>query len=141
MKTLNLRNAVFLLTILLMAGFSSCSKDEKEGGSSDLVGTWVMVKEEINDGGHLHNYTYDVSEEEEKMTLKGDGTFNADYLTGRYSYSDGWITITYKDDEGDNKSPKFKVLSLTSSELVWDSWAYNNYTDGSFAKSTFKKIQ
>ncbi|MDR3235344.1 MAG: lipocalin family protein [Prevotellaceae bacterium] len=133
-----------LVSLFMAAIFNGCSKDEDN--NSDLVGTWVLIKSEVNDSGHYYNDTYDVSEEEEKMTFKGDGTFYFydEDLSGKYSYSGSWITFTYKDEEeGEVEEAKLKVLSLTSSELVWDSWAWaaNDYDDGSYAKSTYRKIQ
>ncbi|MDR2628095.1 MAG: hypothetical protein LBC40_08705 [Dysgonamonadaceae bacterium] len=128
--------ALISLLVMSSTAFTSCKdEDDEEGASSDLVGTWVKIEDDVNDSGTYYKKTYDVSEEEEKITFNADGTCHTEEVSGTYTYVDGWLTVTLR-----GKANKFKILSLTSSEFVRDAWAYENYTDGSYAKATFRKI-
>lgn len=75
--------------------------------------------EEYRGETHSWNETYNVSDEQGKMTFKGDGTFSTkDGDSGNWFYKNGFLTLVHVDDEEDGETEVYKVLSLTSSEMT-----------------------
>lgn len=114
-----------MLMVMLSFGLTStsCGDDDDEGGNEEtslLVGSWV----------------WDDDYEPEIWTFNSDGTFkdviwcvedpNDKYIiTGKYRYdaSTGILLMSCK-DENDTWTEKYKVLSISSLELILDDEGY-----------------
>jgi hypothetical protein len=119
-----------LVSLFTVVAFSSCSKDEKEGSSSDLIGTWEAIR--MESGGKVLEIE---DGNREYFIFKADGGFEllTDYdkenhEIGKWAYNAPNIILTWDGGEGD--VDYLLVEKLTSTELV---------IVGEGAKVTFRK--
>lgn len=128
-----------LTFIALSVVFTSCSKDDDDSSPS-IIGTWELVKSEYNiySNGGLK----DIVEE-------GDGTENVTFYSNMTGTDmDGttfvWklegtaMTLTSKDEDGEESSSTGEIQKLTDKELV----LYSTHKDGDnefYYRDTFKR--
>ncbi len=108
-----------LLMSVMALGFSGCSSDDDEPGSSSvLVGTWectysywcvkqngvIVYEEENDDVGH-------------RVTFNADGTFYEDGEMCEWSYKGGRLTLTYVDG-GETYTDSCPITNLTSTKFT-----------------------
>jgi len=105
---------ITLIGLMVMAaGFVSCSKDDDDKESGDIVGTWVSI--EANCDGYIEKIP---AEYAAKVTFKSDGTFcvieknHSD--NGTWKYENGILSLIHDDGE----KVEIKVKKLTSSTLI-----------------------
>lgn len=129
----------------------SCGDDEGDkevGESKNLVGTWGLVKTEgyeiLPDGTKDYSeYTYNPNGTDGRclVTFKENGSYTGNFndedehevTIGTWVYSKNVLSLDSDEKEGRGQ---FKVLSLTSTELIWEVSAEKTYS-----KWTFKKME
>ncbi len=143
--------SLFLLAMVLAVGFASCSDDEEEIQSNELPGLWQCVVEE----GYIKyesrpdwDKTWkDVDPTEIDLTyeFKSDGTGVLRY-TNVPAYCD-WALEDRKlilTNINGSVTNEFKVLKLTSNELIIELFENDTYENGKceyYRKLTFQKVK
>ena len=130
-----LKYLAIFLTIVLCAGFASCSSNDDDA-PSELIGTWYMTHSE----GYERDDTVDETWNETYTGNDGgvfifynDGKFKHDDTECTWKYKDGIITINYP-----NETATIRVLKISSSELILErSEKEEDYEY--YDKMTFKK--
>jgi predicted lactoylglutathione lyase len=131
------------LMLMTSTVFTSCKDDDDddETGSSELIGTWQSVTSEVKDG----NYSYSGAEGGEILTFRNDGT-------GTWGGSGDEVDQTkwkvegdllYLLDEEDFKTGEwsvYKIIKLTSTEMILDFWYNPNGDSDRYRIVTFKKV-
>ena len=102
--------------------FNSCGKDDDEGKGS-LVGTWRLV--EVNGKKDVKQYDFKFAENGDFSYKKSSSTgdFSSDGDT--YTLKDNVIYFTYVPADEVIWGNTWKIVSLTSKELVADA-VFNN---------------
>lgn len=153
MKALKFSAVILLLS--LCAGFFSCSDDDDDVNTNDLIGTWMVtnvkghskVDGKIDDEWNLtpedqefgeDHYLY-MQFDENKKVYEGD---SLDKMTYDANWEiDGNYLVLIEDGE----SIKAKILTLNSNELVVELYhkeydEYDGKTYEEYEVLTFKKI-
>ena len=142
--------SLFMCLAVFASAFTltSCDKDEI-GSSSDLIGTWELVRNHgywIEDG-EKERWDDGVDEiDVDRMTFKKDGTliWTEDDDPGyeedeyRYKFKDNKLYIYEEGDEDDAEI--VKVVKLTSSELVFEIHEKENRYEY-YDKYYYKKVK
>ena len=151
--------SLFLCLAMLATTFTltSCDKDDV-GSSSDLIGTWKLVRMqgyEIYDGDE-DSWDYDEDELDfvERIIFKKNGTgswISEGHEDFEYEGDEGEVDeekfeYTFKDNKlkmhfDDSYIETFKVVKLTSSELVFEYREKDDDGDEYSEKFYFKKIK
>jgi hypothetical protein len=122
-------------------GFGSCDKDDDEGSSSDLIGTWELVSVEGMDGN------MPIYEEETGIsTFKSNGTgtnkFEEDgetiSISFKWKLNDDILSIAVEEDDWETS----KIVKLTSTELIINEW-YDEDDDenSSYLNHIYQKVK
>jgi hypothetical protein len=118
------------------AGFASCSKDDDDS-SSLLIGTWQSVSYEGMDG----EYPISGADTGTILTFRSDGTMAATEKgesSGIQWKMDGDLLYCRFDDE---EEECFRIVKLTSTELILDEWYDPDDDSGSYYNCTYEKIK
>jgi len=114
--------------------FVSCSKDDDGNSNSDIVGTWRVVSQTGYFSRNGEKQPFDesiLSESEKTLTFNANGTYNADGDLVKWTYKNDTLIIGKR---------VWKVLKLTSTELIME--CLEKETNSEFyCKSTLKKKQ
>ncbi len=140
---------------LLIAAFlcfcvtiTSCSDDDN-ASSSDLVGEWTLVRSvgyykdfEESRWDDEWDDTYNVGED--VIKFKADGTFvmsvNDDAEYAKWKLKGNSIIITWPTDEDDDEhTEEAKILNLTGTELIVESYYKNQYEE-EYSKNYYQRI-
>lgn len=107
MKKLKLFLMMFIAAVSV-CGFVSCDKDDDEGGSSSIVGTW-----EDRDEYGYDRYTFS-SNGSYTWVVEEYGKGGADYESGTYTYDGKKLTL-YSSDGWDDT---FDV-TVSGNKMTW----------------------
>lgn len=103
-----MKKFLFVIAAAAAVLFSACNK---ESFSDDIVGTWSVVGYRYMEDGQL-----DIDNESEGVyiTFYSDGTcVNENGMNVKWKISGSTLTMTF-----DGESVKFKIRTLTSTDLV-----------------------
>lgn len=124
MRTVSVKYLVPAMALCLMlAGFTSCSDDDDDYSSSQLVGTWIStsyIHQSYEDGELVDEEEY--SSSYIKWIFQEDGTAYLYYWSGdewEYDGTDeyaikGSKLVFYEDDDSEDWAPTIKTLTSTS---------------------------
>lgn len=140
MKTIKFLS--LLMFVALSAGFASCSDDDDDFESADLVGTWEATHSDgwskdpenpVDDG----EWSGPVDEDEkDRVTFKADGTgIDGEGDTFKWQLDGNKLTTIYSD-----YSDSGKILKLTGNELVVESY-FKEDTWEVYSKDTYKRVK
>lgn len=141
----------------LTFSLTSCSDDDNNDGEatpSQLVGKWVIVKEEgyvlIENKKIPTDETYKVSDESDVCEFKKDGTFRnyGYYITSSgekkldYDETAQWIlngtTITVTEKDGESGTVKIKELTDSKLVLIFEEEDMDEYY---YSENTYQKVK
>jgi hypothetical protein len=125
--------------LLAAATLCACGKDDDDGISSDLIGTWQSASYEGMDG----EYPISGTDTGVTLTFRGNGTMTAteDGESGEFRWKVDGNLLCFPDYE--DGEWYLRIVKLTSTEMILDHFYDPNpdNDDGSYLNYTYKKIK